>query len=171
MGFGGEMAHVKPYERRKLSRRCFKRQQYEHQEARCKRPRPHVATAPTSATPWSSAHRRKPIAPHARASTRLRTEGAPYIWSSYARIAQSVATSRRFKILQANMGKRSIVQQSLMNDDGLKVDGVPLISKPSCFRDDSDNVISSPSTHAHCPTGYTSSTPPKIPAAISSSGQ
>ena len=36
MDFGSEMTYVKPYERRMLSMRCFKCQQYGQQEARCK---------------------------------------------------------------------------------------------------------------------------------------
>ena len=35
MDFGGEMAYLKPYERRSLPTRCFKCQQYGHLEARC----------------------------------------------------------------------------------------------------------------------------------------
>ena len=41
MDCGGEMVYVKAYERRNLPMRCFKCQQYGHQEARCR------ATLPT----------------------------------------------------------------------------------------------------------------------------
>ena len=42
MDIGWEMAYVRPYERRSLPMRCFKCQQYGHQEARCTAPEAHV---------------------------------------------------------------------------------------------------------------------------------
>ena len=48
MDVGGEMAYVKPYERRSLPTRCFKCQQYGHLEARCKAVMPTCGNCATS---------------------------------------------------------------------------------------------------------------------------
>src|SRR5271168_100769 len=49
--------------------------------------------------------------------------------------------SRTFQILQLNVGKREMVQLSLLNDDNLKDFGVLAISEPYSWRDDHGTVV------------------------------
>jgi hypothetical protein len=55
--------------------------------------------------------------------------------------------STALRVLQVNLGKRRMVQHSLLNDEDLIDYGILFISEPSCFRDDNGQVVAPPSGH------------------------
>ena len=90
---------------------------------------------------WSSLHIRQQLLPISRS----------------LRAAQVVSImSTAFRILQANLWKRSETQLSLLNDEGLQDFGLLLIQEPHCFRTD-ESVVTTPQHHAYW-TPYTPTT-------------
>ena len=55
--------------------------------------------------------------------------------------------SRTFRILQLNVGKREMVQLSLLNDDSLKDFSVLAISEPYSWRNKENNSVVIPARH------------------------
>ena len=55
--------------------------------------------------------------------------------------------SRSLRVLSANVGKRPMVQHSMMNDDGLREYGLIMITEPACFRNEDGQVVAAPSHH------------------------
>ena len=53
----------------------------------------------------------------------------------------------KFKMLLANLGKRPVVQHSLMNDGGLREHNLLMITEPSCFRNQEGRTIAAPTHH------------------------
>ena len=51
-------------------------------------------------------------------------------------------------MLHANLGKRPLVQHSLMNDEGLQDYGLLMITEPACFVREDGKAIAPPSRHA-----------------------
>ena len=51
------------------------------------------------------------------------------------------------RILSANVGKRPMVQHSMMNDHELRNYGLIMITEPACFRNEDGQVVAAPSLH------------------------
>ena len=112
-----------------------------------RRRRLYVASMRKWGTPWTTARRRGRDAQPVKDRTRRVTEHARNTWSSCGDSIRWSAMSRSLPVLSANVGKRPMVQHSMMNDDGLREYGLIMITEPACFRNEDGQVVAAPSHH------------------------
>ena len=58
------------------------------------------------------------------------------MWSSCAGSTRWITMRRQLRILLANVGKRPMVQYSIMNNEELRDYGLIIITEPTCFRNE-----------------------------------
>ena len=107
-----------------------------------------VVNALTRVTPQRGAHPASRGALPVKDHTQPPIESVQGTWNSFADSTLSDAMVRTFKVLQANLGKRPLVQHSLINDEGLQDYGLLMITEPACFVRDNGKVVAPPSRHA-----------------------